>query len=362
MKHEIQDALNRRLSGFHMDEEQIHRVLRTARGEKPVKKKISAGLVLAMVLILLTALAVAAEISGNVLSDMYQRYFGVQISPEGQSLLRREKPVAAIDFKEATLVIEQAVADENQLLVTATVLPKEKSNILLAMEPTQPEDAMQINGSIHPAETYQQAMERTGAVMKAVSLDFQVEGMDTPGGHAFENLDEQGRLRMVFGADYALQPGTIQVTVHAIMFEPGEGVTNPETHSITMPVQVVKLIEKTVKVDAVIPGSKIRVEEIILRKSPFTMYYQTTYRYDEKMEDSLMNPLVPPRITYVGRNGHWIDGGMGSGSTQKKDGAFVVSGTLNLQDFPEELWLEVEGAEPNTWHGQLGVHISPADE
>lgn len=362
MKNEIKHAVDSRLSGLTMDERAIYRVLQSARGEKPVKKKLSLGLVLALVLILLTALAVAVEISNNVLSDMYKRYFKVEFSPEGQSLMQRDKPITTIDFQDATLVIEQAVADEKQLLVTATVIPKEKSNILLAMEPTQPEDPMQINGSTTWSETYQQAMDRTGAKMKAVSLDFQIQGMETPGGHAFENLDEKGQLRMVFGADYSLEPGTINVEVDAIMFEPGEGVTNPERHAVTIPVEVAGLVEKTVRVDALIPGSKVMMDEIILRKSPFTMYYQATYHYDEKLEDSLMNPAFPPRLTFIGGDGHRIDSGVGTGTMQAKDGVFTVNGTLNLKDFPDELWLEVEGIEPHTYHGQLWVRISPPEE
>lgn len=356
MKNEIRDSLNRRLSGFQMDERAIQQVLKTARGEEPMKKKISLGLVLALVLLMVAAIAVAAELGGNVLSDMYKRYFGVEFTQEGQDFMQRDKPVHTFEFADVTVVIQQAVADERQVLCAATFIPKEKANILLAMEGTTPEDAMVIAGDLNWKETYEQAVQRTGGKMKNVAMEIKVEGLPTSSGHAFESLDEVGQLHMVIGSDYVLKPGTVQATIDVIILGAGED----EHQTSTFPLEVAALKEKAVPVNALIPGSKVMVDEIKFLRSPITLYFEMTYHYDKQPGDSFDESL-PPRITFINANGDRIDGGTSHGNIIKVDGKFVDKGSLNLkdfpgiEDFPNELWLNVEGIQPNTWHGTLFI-------
>lgn len=355
MKNEIRDSLNRRLSGFQMDERAIQQVLKTARGEEPMKKKISLGLVMALVL-LMAAIAFAAELGGNVLSDMYNRYFGVEFTQEAQDFMQRDKPVHTFEFSDVIVVIQQAVADERQVLSAATFIPRGKANILLAMEGTMPEDAMVIAGDLNWKETYEQAAQRTGGKMKNVAMEIRVEGMPDTSGHAFESLDEKGQLRMVIGSDYVLKPGTVQATIDVMIFGAGED----ERQTFTFPLEVAALKEKVVPVNALIPGSKVMVDEIKFLRSPITLYYEMTYQYDKQPGDTFDESL-PPRITFLNANGDRIDGGTSHGNIEKVDGKFVDKGSLNMKDFPDmkdfpnEIWLMVEGIQPNTWHGTLFI-------
>ena len=71
----IQQAIDATLSGVTMPPEMQNRILRQARGEQKVKKKLSAGLVLAIVLIVATVAAIAATL-------LWENYAGEVIRKE----------------------------------------------------------------------------------------------------------------------------------------------------------------------------------------------------------------------------------------------------------------------------------------
>lgn len=357
MKTELQKAINRRLSGFTMDTEDVRRVMKQAKGkEKPMKKRLSVGLAVAIAAALLSTLALAAELTGNVFSDLYKRYYGIQMSEESHALVARDAPIHTLEFKTATFTIDQAVVDGYRVYVAASVTPKKDANILLADEVTEPDDPIVIDSEMEWTQTYQQAMDKTGAKMMAASMDFTLNGAQRGDGSAITSLDKDGRLRMVFEFDSRTDAKQVQVDLEAVMYEKsreGMGEMERQRHSFT--VDVLPTQEKLYTIGELIPGSKIVVESIKLVKAPLTMYYETTYRFEDEESFKAWQQPFPPRITYFDLNGQPIGHGTVGGGTNLVDGRWVARASLDLKDFPEEMSLMVEGLAPHTYHGYLVV-------
>ena len=85
----IQSAMKTALSGLQEDPWLTQRVLANAKGEEPVKKKLSATMVLVIVLVTITtaALAVAA---GKYFGwfDFYSEFYGVEVPEVAQQVMK----------------------------------------------------------------------------------------------------------------------------------------------------------------------------------------------------------------------------------------------------------------------------------
>lgn len=341
-----------------MNEADLRKVLRKANErEEPMKKRVSAGLAVAIAAALLSTAALAAELSGNVFSDLYKRYYGIHLNEETQALVAMDTPIHTFDFETATFTIDQAVADGYRTYISASVVPKQDAHVLLADEVTELDDPMVIDTEDQWTQTYQQAMDEAGAKLMAATFDFTTEGAPRGDGSGITSLDKDGRLRMIY--EFASPTTEKQVTINleAAMFErTRDGMGEIERQSHTFVLDVMPTEEKVFTVGKHIPGSKIIVDSIKLIKAPLTMYYETAYRFeDEAAAAEWQQEWSYPRISYFDRNGRPIEHGTAGGAITLEDGVITSTASFDLQAFPEELSLMVEGMAPNTYHGYLLV-------
>ncbi len=365
MKIELKKAINRRLSALTMKEEGIRRALQEAKGrEEPMKKKVSIGLAIAITVAALSTLALAAEVTGNVFSDLYSRYFGIHLTNETRALTETSQPLHTFDFETATITIDQAVADGHHTYISASVEPKPEAHVMVADEVIELDDPLVIDTQDEWTQTYQQAMDQTGARLMAATLDFHVNGKPGGDGSMVTSLDKDGRLRMIVQYTTPTAAKQIDIDLEAVMFErtrDGMGEMESQRHAFTL--EVLPTEEKTFIVGERIPGSRIIVERIKLIKAPLTMYYETTYRFeDQAAAEAWDNQYFYPRISYFDRNGRPIHHGTVGGGSHMQDGVITSKSSFDLKEFPEELSLMVEGMTPHTYHGYLTVRdTQPAE-
>lgn len=357
MRNDPKNAINRRLSGLQMSQTDKRRILQKAQErEKPMKKRVSAGLAAAIAMAVLSTAALAAELSGNVFSDLYRRYFGIQLTEEAIAMTGSGKPIHVFDFETSTFTIDQALADGYRTYISASVQPKKEANVVLADETIELEDPMVIDTEPEWTQTYQQAIDKTGARLMAASMDFTVNGERPGEGSGITSLDKDGQLRMVF--EYGTPTTEKQVTIdlEAVMFEKTrDGMGDVERRSYTFIVDVMPTEEKTFIVGERIPGSKVIVDSIKLIKAPLTVYYVTIYHFEDEAAAAEWKEPFYPRLTYFDRNGRAIEHGTSGGGANMEDGRIVSRASFDLKELPEELSLMVEGMAPHTYHGYLTV-------
>lgn len=135
---QVREALDCQLSSMEWSPEETDKVLRRMREEqKPVKKKMSLGLVLALLVTALVTAAVAVGVPGIL--DVVERFSGKNaVLPEA-----KEQVVtvgASAETELATFTVTEALYDGRAVSVLVTVLPKDE-HTLLVPEPDFPEES-----------------------------------------------------------------------------------------------------------------------------------------------------------------------------------------------------------------------------
>lgn len=212
-RNEIQGAFDRRLSGMTVHAEHVDRVLQKAEGEKPMKKKLSAGLVLAMALVLMTLAALAAELSGSYISNVFKRNHGIELTEEAQALFRRENPLAEIELKDAVVTIREAAADGRAVYLCAEIRKKDGANIVLAPEASMMEDRVPW---LKEPLTYEEYCKQTGANALQVAVEFEAEQSPRGDGWSSEVFDDKGDILAEMGAE--LQTDAKKLTIKGTVY------------------------------------------------------------------------------------------------------------------------------------------------
>jgi len=133
----VQQAVAHSLSYVQADPWLTQRVLAHVKGEEPVVKKISASMMIAILLVILTltgALATALNAWGII--DFVGNHANVYIPPLYEESIKQENTV--MEGENLTCVIQQSYYDGVILRVTAQITPKE--NVLLIGDSAGPLD------------------------------------------------------------------------------------------------------------------------------------------------------------------------------------------------------------------------------
>ena len=141
---EFAASLDRRLSGLQGDPWLAQRIIEHEEGEKPVMKKISASMVLAIVLIFLLATgALAAALDSWGIIDFLDRHSGY-IPENADGTISKEEIRAEAEHFVCT--IQESYYDGCILRLTAKIEPK--TPVLLLAEQELPPDPMEENEEI----------------------------------------------------------------------------------------------------------------------------------------------------------------------------------------------------------------------
>lgn len=355
---EIQGAFDRRLSGLTVRTEHMARVLRKAEGEEPMKKKLSVGLVLAFALVVMTLAALAAELSGSYISNVFKRNHGLELSEEAQALFRREKPLAVVELRDAVVTIREGAADGRVVYLYVETQKKENANVIIAPEASAMEDRIEWMGE---DVTYAEYTARTGAGTLQTGLAFKVDGAEHGDGWGSEMFDKNGTMMMETGFFCPTDSKVLHITGTVYAGEI-EGPAS-ETKDFSFELPVAPLEERTFRVGKRVPGSKVVLDELKLIKSPITMYYEAAYHYEDEQ-----GAVIPPKDEF-GDTAQlyffdWnfehriLHGAQGGGQTDRTDRGFVEKASMDLKDFPPfGLILFVGGETPDTLHGSLEIDM-----
>lgn len=136
----VQQAVAYSLAHVQTDPWLTQRVLAHAKGEEPVVKKISASMMIAILLVILTltgALATALNAWGII--DFVGNHANVYIPPRYEESIKQENTV--IEGNSLTCHIQQSYYDGKVLRVTAHIIPK--GDVLLLGEGTYQHDTIE---------------------------------------------------------------------------------------------------------------------------------------------------------------------------------------------------------------------------
>ncbi len=358
-RNEIQGAFDRRLSGLTVRTDHINRVLRKAEGEEPMKKKLTVGLVLTFALVLMTLAAIAAELSGSYISNVFKRNHGIELTEEAQALFRREKPLAEVEFQDAVVTIREGAADGHTVYLCFEARKKENANVIIAPEATAMEDGIEW---MKEKTTYAEYSQRTGDRVLETGLDFKVNGVEVGDFWGSEVFDEQGVMLVENGFVFETDQKTLHITGTVYTAEVEKEASETKEFSFDLPV-VGKLEERTYTVGKRVPGSKVVLDELKLIKSPITMYYEAAYHYEDEK-----GAVIPPKDEF-GDTAQlyffdWdfehriLHGTQGGGRTDRNEKGFVEKASMDLKEFPRfGLLLFVGGETPDTLNGSLEIDM-----
>lgn len=357
-RNEIQDALDRRLSGMTVRAEHINRVLSKAEGEEPMKKKLSVGLVLSFALVMMSLMALAAELSGSYISNVFKRNSGIVLTEEAQALFRREKPLAVAEFKDAVITIREGAADGHTVYLCFEARKKENANVIIAPEATQMEDGIQW---MKENTTYADHQKLTGDKVLETALDLKVDGVAVSDLWGSEVFDDQGVMLAENGFVFETTKKTLNISGVAYVGEVAGEYSEEKEFSFDLPVG--KTEERTYTVGKRVPGSRVVLDELKLIKSPITMYYEAAYHYEDEK-----GAVIPPKDDFGDATQlyffDWnfehriLDGAEGGGTTELSGKGLVTKASLDLKEFPRfGLLLFVKGEAPHTMNGSLEINM-----
>ncbi len=135
---EVRNALNCQLPGVEWSREDTDKILRQMREEQmPVKRKLSLGLAMALLVTVLVGAAVATGLPGIL--DMVERFTGRNaVLPEAKEQVTAVGVSAETEL--ATFTVTEAVYDGRGASVLVKVEPKDEHTFLMA-EPAFPEES-----------------------------------------------------------------------------------------------------------------------------------------------------------------------------------------------------------------------------
>ena len=122
---EFSESMDRHLSAVKADPWLAQRIIAAEGGEKPVARKWSASIVLAIALVAVLATgALAATLGAWGIIDFAGRYSDTYIPPKYEDCIKPENVTA--ETEHLTCTIRESYYDGTILRVTADVVPKEK--------------------------------------------------------------------------------------------------------------------------------------------------------------------------------------------------------------------------------------------
>ena len=126
---EFSESLDKRLSGLQEDPWLEAKVLAKAKGEKPVKKKLSAATITVIVLLVLAmAGAVAAVLNSRSLIDFAGNHAWTYVPENAQDNISREEQTFETEFMKCT--VQESYYDGRILRATFRIEPKEKTLLI----------------------------------------------------------------------------------------------------------------------------------------------------------------------------------------------------------------------------------------
>lgn len=233
-RQEFSGSLHRQMEGVRVSPQLRRQTLDAARGkeEEPImKRKLSAALVAALIIVALSAVALAAAGRAGIL-DFLSRYQGAYIPDNASSFI--ESDVATLEEDALTVSVRELYYDGRTARMTVDVTPKDTKTLLLGTDCSMLDGwqnlAQPLDGSWNDADTRTVLdVYRAGGYTSAACIHLWTS--ETAAGSADGAMDytlgEDGTLTIYLEQSYASDLPEREITLHisAIPFSDPEGDT-----------------------------------------------------------------------------------------------------------------------------------------
>ena len=125
---EFRESMDRRLSAIKAEPWLAQRIIAAEGGEKPVAKKLSTSMILAIALIVIMATGALAALGSWGIIDFDTNHYGAYIPPKYEDCIKSENVTA--ETESLSVTIRESYYDGAILRVTADVVPKDGTLLL----------------------------------------------------------------------------------------------------------------------------------------------------------------------------------------------------------------------------------------
>ena len=239
-------------------------ILESIKEERPVKKKLSTGLVLAMVLALLATAALAA--SWGILDRIGRSAGWSSYLPSAQEIIQR--PLAEVENDYVTYAVREAIYDGRAAYIMVEVTPKDKTAFLLS-ESTWPEDPV---GYFIVGET---GAEKTCAEYAVAHgyTSFLTVGVDPGEECAVSSSWEEGVLTLL--VEYEAQGDALPVELS--LWAWADAIETQKDHLVFTLTASDPLWERTAEAGIDLPDYGVRIDALTLTGTALSTYFQVDY-------------------------------------------------------------------------------------
>lgn len=379
----VQQAVAHSLSHVQADPWLTQRVLAHVKGEEPVVKKISASMIIAILLVILTltgALATALNAWGII--DFVGKRPNVYIPPLYEESIKQENTV--VEGDNLTCHIQQSYYDGKILRVTAQIIPK--GDVLLLGESTYQHDTIEClfpNFDVEQSTVAAYALKHHEGRMAEVVLGIDSD-VDSSGGF---RLNEDGSATLYLEAyfeDEQIDRGiSLQLTYLPLIYIPeaewqtydGSAYDFFALESLFIPMTFhASSVKKFVSEDSLdFPSVGVKVSNVTLTVTPLEIRYSLEYEITDlalynQQEGGLWFEFIDPNSTETSPDAQRVSDGLTFvGSSGRVDGRYdlpnelgtryVEIGSIGLDALGEEYTLRAYNAWNRTYYEQVTFKV-----
>lgn len=379
----VQQAVAHSLSHVQPDPWLTQRVLAHAKGEKPVVKKISASMMIAILLIILTltsALATALNAWGII--DFAGNHANVYIPPRYEESIKQENTV--IEGDSLTCQIQQSYYDGKVLRVTAHIIPK--GDVLLLGDCTYQHDTIEClfpNFDMEQTTIAAYALKHHEGRMAEVVLSVGSD-IDETGGF---KLNEDGSATIYLEAYFEDEQNDREVSLQ-LSYIPQIYISEAEyqtyngsvydfsaLESICIPMTFhASSVKKFVSEDSLdFPSVGVKVDNVTLTVTPLEIRYTLEYEITDlalynQQEGGLWFEFIDPNSSETAPDAQRVSDGLAAvGSGGRVDGRYdlpnelgtryIEIGSIGLDALGEEYTLRAYNAWNRTYYEQVTFKV-----
>lgn len=314
--------------------------LQTVQEDTKVKKHgIRLALVLALLAVVLVGGAIAA-VSNYGMLDFLRTWPQVDMSPEGIEALRQDGPIAQADIGDMRVSITEAVADGRSVYATVLITPQLPGDVYLWGD-----------GGV---QWHRETTDETQRVQTYLTITLDGKPVEYPW-HEFM-LQKDGTLAYMIVEDYRTDGDTVALEV-GVAYEAvdvrGEVMDGPSGKgTLAAQIQAVgALEERHLTLDKAVDGLPVRVEEVVLLRTPMAVYYEVWYVVEGEIEGYLDFEFF--REMEYGEEMLFYGASLRTSQEELGDGRWVQRGSLNLDKMPEALGVRAYVHDPKEGTGKM---------
>jgi len=380
----VQQAIEHSLSHVQADPWLAQRVLAHAKGEKPVVKKISVSMMIAILLVILTLTgALATVLNAWGIIDFAGNHANVYIPPRYEESIKQENTV--VEGDNLTCHIQQSYYDGKILRVTAQIIPK--GDVLLLGDSTYQHDTIEC---LFPSFDVEQmtiaayALKHHEGRMAEVVLGIDSDVNSSGGFRLNEDGSATVYLEAGFEDEQAERDVSLRLTYLPVIYISEEDCQTYDGSVYDFSARETLLIPMTFHSTAVktfvckdtlsFPSVGVEISNVLLTVTPLEIRYTLEYKITDpalynQQENGLWFEFIDPNSTETQPAAQRVSDGLTIvGSSGRVDGRYDLPnelgtryheiGSIGLDALGEEYTLRAYNAWNRTYYEQVTFKVN----